>query len=169
MVLSMKNLINSIVAFVLLLAFLGFRYYQDFIIPETTELSVDLEKCIDGDTADFIIDGTTTRVRFLAIDTPETVKPNTEVQPYGKEASEMTCSLLSNANEITLEVEDGTEKDKYDRLLAWVWVDSKLVQLSLIENGFAEVKYLYDDYKYVNILQAAQKEAQNKKVGIWSK
>ena len=57
---------------------------------------VKLTKCTDGDTAHFMIDGQDTTVRFLAIDTPETKKPNTPVQPYGKEASRYTCLLYTS-------------------------------------------------------------------------
>lgn len=165
----MKKILNSILAILLMIIFLAYCFYKDFIVPNTTEKEATLSKCIDGDTAEMIINGNKERIRFLAIDTPESVDPNKPAEPYAKETASFTCNLLKNANEITLEIEENAKKDKYDRLLAWVWVDSNLVQMDLIENGLAEVKYLYDDYKYTDLLIDAQKEAKSKKIGIWNK
>lgn len=159
----MKKILNSILAILLMIIFLAYRFYKDFIIPNTTEKDATLSECIDGDTAEMIINGNKEKIRFIAIDTPE------RVEPYAKEAASLTCNLLKNANEITLEIEENANKDKYDRLQAWVWADSNLIQMDLIENGLAEVKYLYDDCKYTDLLKDAQKEAQTKKLGIWSK
>ncbi|MCR0293482.1 thermonuclease family protein [[Clostridium] innocuum] len=128
---------------------------------------VKLTKCTDGDTAHFMIDGQDTTVRFLAIDTPETIKPNTPVQPYGKEASQYTCDALNSAKEIRLEYEK-EKNDKYGRNLAWVFVDDKLLQEQLIQKGYAKVAYLYGDYKYTGRLQEAEKKAKAERLGIWS-
>lgn len=57
---------------------------------------VTLVKNVDGDTSDFLVNGKTKRVRYLLIDTPESVKPNTPIQPYGKEASDRTKEILTN-------------------------------------------------------------------------
>ena len=139
------------------------RKYQ----PLTSQEGVQLSKCTDGDTAHFMIDGKDKTVRFLAVDTPETKKPNTPVQPYGKEASNYTCSLLEDADEIRLEFED-EKTDKYGRYLAWIFVDDELLQEKLIQKGYAKVAYLYDDYKYTDKLQKAEKKAKAERIGIWS-
>ena len=55
---------------------------------------VIFDSCVDGDTAKFIIDGEVKSVRFLAIDTPETVHPTKDEEPYGKEARDFTCNSL---------------------------------------------------------------------------
>ncbi len=128
---------------------------------------VQFSKCTDGDTAHFMINGKDETVRFLAVDTPETVKSNTPVQPYGKEASDHTCSLLKNADTIHLEYEQ-EKTDKYGRLLAWVFVDDELLQLDLIEKGYAKVAYIYGDYKYTAELEKAEKKARKQKIGLWS-
>lgn len=131
--------------------------------------TVKLAKCVDGDTARFIIKNKEYSTRFLAIDTPETVKPNTPVQPFGKEASNYTCSKLKSAKKIVLEYDNNaTKEDKYGRRLAWIFVDGDLLQKELVSKGYAKVAYLYDDYKYTNILKKAEKNAKNKTLGIWS-
>ena len=71
------------------------QYINEHITLDSNQ--VTLSKCVDGDTAHFYINGKNVKVRFLAIDTPETVKPGTPVQPYGKEASEFTSNALKNA------------------------------------------------------------------------
>ena len=105
-------------------------------MPGTYTHIVKLSKDTDGDTADFILDNEIVTVRFLGIDTPETVHPQKEIEEFGKEASNFTKELLENAKTIKLEFEkEKPSEDKYHRLLAWVWVDNKLLQEELIING----------------------------------
>ena len=142
-------------------------------LTEPTEIKeeiVVLEACVDGDTAKF--KKSTSEVistRFLAVDTPETVHPTQGEEAYGKDASEYTCNLLTNAREIKLEYDKNSdEEDKYGRKLVWVFVDGVLLQESLISKGYAEVSYLYDNYKYTSLLQDTETVAKVNKVGIWS-
>lgn len=129
---------------------------------------VELIKCVDGDTATFSINGKRKKVRFLGIDTPESVHPYKEVEEYGSSASEYTCNLLKNANLLELSYENNLSKtDKYGRILAWVWADNELVQEKLVSIGYAKVKYVYAKYSKLDILYKAQKEAKEKKLGIW--
>ncbi len=129
---------------------------------------VQLEKCIDGDTAHFLVDGNDTTVRFLAIDTPETKHPTKGEEPFGQEASEYTCSVLQKATVIELEYDEGSDRaDKYGRKLAWVFVDGYLLQEQLVELGYAKVAYLYGNYKYTDRLISAQKRAKGSNLGIW--
>lgn len=131
-----------------------------------TRKTVQFSKCTDGDTAHFLMDGEDITVRFLAIDTPEYTK---EKEPYGKEASEYTCSAISNATQLELEYDDGSDtSDKYGRHLAWVYVDGRLLQKELVEEGLAEVAYLYGDYAYTDELYEAQEQAKDKGLNIWS-
>lgn len=130
---------------------------------------VQLSKCVDGDTFRVLLDDKEYTVRMLAIDTPESVKANTEIEYYGKESSEYTCKKLTNAKKIELEYDEKSDKfDKYDRLLAWVFVDNKLLQEKLVELGYAKVAYLYDDYKYTDNLKKKQELASAKSLGIWN-
>lgn len=142
------------------------------IIPinvSALEKTVTLVKCVDGDTAKFLIDNKEQSARFLAVDTPETKHPKKGVEKFGPEASEYTCDRLTNAKKIVLEYDDNsTKEDKYGRALVWVFVDGDLLQEELIKKGYAKVAYLYDDYKYTEKLKTAEKKAKSKEVGIWS-
>ena len=135
---------------------------------ETEKVEVKFIEGIDGDTAKFDINGEMIKVRFLAIDTPESVHPTKEVQAYGVEASNFTKEKLKNAKTIELEFDNNSDKtDKYGRYLAWVWVDGELLQDLLIKEGLAKVAYLYADYKYTSVLQESEKVSKEKKIGIW--
>ena len=130
---------------------------------------VTLSKCVDGDTAKFIINNKEETVRFLAVDTPETKHPTKGEEPYGKEASDYTCNRLKEGNKIELEYDDNSTKtDKYNRYLAWVFVDDNLLQAELVKNGLAEVAYLYGDYKYTDLLKDYEQTAISTKVGMHS-
>lgn len=127
---------------------------------------VKLEKCIDGDTASFIYKNEIYKFRFLAIDTPEST---TQIEEYGPEASEYTCSALKNASKIEIEFEDNSEiKDKYDRYLAYIFVDGELLQEKLLYNGLADLKYNKKNYKYSNRLENANNHAKDELIGIYS-
>lgn len=126
-------------------------------------------KCVDGDTIKVLIRNNEKTVRLLAVDTPESVHPKKSVEYYGKEASEYTCNTITNAKKIELEYDSNSDKeDKYGRLLAWVFVDDYLLQDLLIQNSYAEVAYLYGDYKYTSLLQDHQSIAEIKNEGIWN-
>lgn len=131
-------------------------------------LEVIFNGCIDGDTANILLDDEEIKIRFLAIDTPETKHPTKGEEPFGKAASEYTCSRLQNAKKIEIEYDSNSDKiDKYDRHLVWVWVDDYLLQDEIIKEGLAEVAYLYGDYKYTGTLEDHQSIAKVNKVGKW--
>lgn len=133
------------------------------------KIQVTLEKCVDGDTARFMYKKSNIKARFLAIDTPESVHPTKKVEPFGKEASKYTCDMLSNAKKIVLEYDINSDKtDKYDRHLVWVFVDDVLLQEELVSNGYAKIKYVYGDYKYLDELKREEQIAKGNRVGIWS-
>lgn len=121
---------------------------------------------VDGDTAKLSVKGKTYTFRFLAIDTPETVKPNTPPAFMGKKASNYTKSALAKAEKIEVQY-DGNRTDKYGRKLAWIFVDGQLLQDKLVKKGYARVYYVYGKYKYTNKLRASEKVAKRKKLGVW--
>ena len=128
--------------------------------------TVILDKCVDGDTAWFIYNNESSKFRFLAIDTPEST---TQIEEFGKEASSYTCDQLKKASKIEIEFDPNSDKqDKYDRYLAWIFVDGELLQEKIIENGYAEINYIYGDYKYLDDLKKTEQEAKEHKKGIYS-
>lgn len=131
--------------------------------------TVKFAACSDGDTFNAYLDGEKVRVRLLAVDAPETAKQDKEAEYYANEASEYTCKKIKNAKKIVLEYDPNSDKrDKYDRVLAWVFLDGELLQSDLVENGYAKVAYLYDDYKYADTLIKKQELASAKGIGVWN-
>lgn len=129
---------------------------------------VTFSKCVDGDTIKVKVKNKEATVRMLAVDTPESVHPKKEVEYYGKDASDYTCNLITNAKKIELEYDSNSDKyDKYERLLAWVFVDDYLLQDKLVRNGYAEVAYLYGNYKYTDLLKDHEVLAKQEHIGIW--
>ena len=134
-----------------------------------SKFKVKLEKCVDGDTAKFIIDNEVKTVRFLSIDTPEIKHGANDAEAYGEEAKEYTCNALKSAKSIKLQYDPKSDKtDKYDRILAWVFVDDELLQEKLIREGLAEIKYVKGDYLYTDNLKSLQMSAEASHKGIWS-
>ena len=135
---------------------------------EGKKYKVSLKRCVDGDTAVFIVNNKEEKFRFLAVDTPESVHPKKDVQVYAKEASKSTCDLLTNASSIYVEYDNNSDKkDKYGRNLAWIWVDDILLQELMISEGYARVAYIYGNYKYVDDLCSLQNLAIKSNKGIW--
>jgi len=130
---------------------------------------VKFNKCIDGDTIKVERNDEIITVRLLAVNTPEIKTDKKEGEYYSEEASTYTCNLIMNAKKIELEYDPKSDiTDKYDRTLAWVFIDGKLLEDLLVKNGYAEVKYVYDDYKYVDLLMESENIAKTNRLGIWN-
>ena len=145
--------------------------YEGFFqtISNYQRIPADFVRHVDGDTTVLKIEGKEQKVRFLLIDTPETVKPNTKVQPFGLEASKRTKELLSTAAEITFEYDQGDKKDRYGRALGYIFVDGTLLQKTLVREGLARVAYVKEpNTKYLLELEEAQEKVKNESLGIWS-
>ena len=129
-------------------------------------ITVTLDRCIDGDTARFFINGESISVRFLAIDAPEITGGQNE--PFGQESSDFACDRLTYANLLELEYEYGRRKtDRFDRHLAWIFVDGNLLQKELLERGYAHTAFLDGVNEYVHELKEIERRAQQEQVGIW--
>ena len=128
---------------------------------------VTLAHVTDGDTAAFAVGGVTYPTRFLAVNTPETSHPTEGTEPWGYAAKDFTRKLLENASQIVLELDPESDRfDRYNRLLAWVWVDGELLNYRLVEEGLAWVMYLYGDYRYNGILIAKESEVRKTRIRI---
>ncbi|MDZ5470407.1 thermonuclease family protein [Bacillus sp. 31A1R] len=125
---------------------------------------VKLDKCVDGDTANFKINGKVYKTRFLFIDTPEST---IQKEAFGKEAASYTCSKLKKAKKIVLETDGKDVYDKYDRLLAWVWIDGKLHQEMITKAGLVEGFYDYGTYKYESKIRSAMSYAKKNNKGMY--
>lgn len=139
-------------------------------LPSLTETPISssvsgtfkVTRVIDGDTIE-IENGE--KIRYIGIDTPETVDPRKQVQCFGIEASKKNKELVEG-KAVRLE-KDITDRDKYFRLLRYVWVDDLFVNLELVKQGFANSYSYPPDIKYQEEFLAAEKEAREAERGLW--
>ncbi|WP_084544127.1 thermonuclease family protein [Paenisporosarcina indica] len=133
----------------------------------TEQIPVTLVSTTDGDTIRIMHNGVNEPVRYLLIDTPETNHPRLGKQPFGEEAKERNRELV-NSGDLTIEFDVGEKRDKYGRLLAYVYVDGKSVQETLIREGLARVAYVFPpNTRHLTPYEEAQQQAKSKKLGFW--
>ncbi len=146
----------------------GQKYYAKKLPSIDPATKYIVQKVMDGDTFVVKIEKQFVTVRMLGIDTPETVDPRKPVQCFGKEASKKTKEILLK-HSVTLQT-DPTQglTDKYNRLLAYIFVDDLFLNEYLLKNGFAR-EYTYEKpyQKQVEFKDIA-KQAQQAKLGLWS-
>ncbi|WP_059040619.1 thermonuclease family protein [Paenibacillus rubinfantis] len=134
---------------------------------ESRFVEAEVVKVVDSDTIKIKFDGSEETVRMLLIDGPETVHPDKPEQPFGREASNFAKEMLTDKM-VRLEL-DVSDRDKYGRLLAYVWVGERMYNELILERGLARVAYVYPpNVKYVDRFREIQAEAQEKGLGIWS-
>ena len=153
----MKQRIAILVAILILLSVIyGYFHKTEYEIepsPFSEKYEAVFQYVHDGDTAVFYNETLgNVIVRFLAVDTPEIGEEGYD------EAKRFTDNTLEKASKILLELDPNSERlDAYDRLLAWVWVDGRLLQGQLIENHLARIAYIYHDYLYLDYLKKIEK------------
>ena len=137
--------------------------------PANGFIKAKFKSVVDGDTAFFDVNGINECVRFMVIDAPSYIKKE---EPFGKEATFYVNDLLENANEIYLEsdIANNLRDDTLsERLLAWVWVDGKLLNYLIVRNGYATNKYILNDkMKYLRYMKKAYNESIKEKLNIHS-
>jgi micrococcal nuclease len=127
-------------------------------------------RVVDGDTIEVSIDGRVYKVRYIGMDTPETVHPQKPVQWMGPEATAANRRLVEG-RDLYLE-KDVSETDKYGRLLRYVYVaaisgELIFVNVELVRQGYAQVSTYPPDVRYQDVLLAAQWEARAAGRGLW--
>jgi micrococcal nuclease len=133
--------------------------------PDT--IQVEVLRVVDGDTIEVSLDGTKEKIRFIGVDTPESVHPDAERNvPYGKIATAFTREKLDGQT-VGLEF-DVQERDQYGRVLAYVWLEDVMFNKLLLDEGHASVSTYPPNVKYVEVFTAAQKAAREAGLGQWS-
>lgn len=150
------------------------EYSSDLVLDKVT-----VKRVVDGDTiiATFA-DGKDQRVRFIGLNTPESVKADTEVEYFAIEASDYTTEKLTGK---TLYLEqDVSGTDQYGRVLAYLWLEkpvepvdeaeirSKMFNAIIILDGYANARTYQPDVKYQDYLNACEADARKAKKGLWA-
>jgi micrococcal nuclease len=135
--------------------------------PERDARRARVLRVVDGDTILVRLDGRRERVRYIGIDTPESVKPGTRVQCFGKAAAAANRRLVEG-REVRLEY-DAEPRDRYGRLLAYVYRDELLVNAELIRQGYAKPLEVEPNLAHAAQLRRLAASARRAHRGLWSR
>ena len=140
--------------------------------PAGHAASARVVRVIDGDTIEVSIDGQDEDVRYIGVDTPETVKPETPVQCYGPQASAENHRLVEGRT-VRL-VFDRERRDAYGRLLAYVYTrapgdgeKSRFVNAALVRHGYARTLTIAPNTAHASALRHLQARAGRAGRGLW--
>jgi micrococcal nuclease len=137
--------------------------------PSRTNLGrAQVLRVVDGDTIRVRLDGRTERVRYIGIDTPESVKPGTAVQCFAKRASAANAALVAGRN-VRL-VADVEQRDRYGRLLAYVYrePDGAFVNARLVRDGYARTLTIAPNVAHARELADLARAARRAHRGLWN-
>ena len=162
---------------VVITIFFGRGYSDKVVVPQVDAQippvgMYHVMKVVDGDTIDVSLTGKVAdveRVRLIGINTPETVDPRKAVQCFGHEASDETKKILTDKNVFLKSDATQTDRDKYGRLLRYVFLENNTnFNQFLIQEGYAhEYTYKYP-YQYQSEFKKAQVYAQENNKGLWA-
>ena len=133
--------------------------------PAGETVTVDVSRVVDGDTIEVYMGGGEEDVRYIGIDTPETVKEGTPVQCYGPEASERNHELV-DGQKVRL-VFDRERRDQYGRLLAYVFVGDDFINGDLVSGGYARTLEIEPNTSRADQLGELEQEAATAGRGLW--
>ncbi len=133
--------------------------------------SVDAKvtRVVDGDTVKVSVDGRTETVRYIGIDTPESVKPDEPVECYGEEAGKYNEGLVEG-KEVRLDF-DSERRDRFGRLLAYIYLHSspgKSINEVLVQRGYARTLTIEPNTRLGKRLDRLERRAREKGLGLWT-
>ena len=125
-------------------------------------------RVVDGDTILVSLGAREERVRYIGVDTPETVKPGAPVECFGKKASARNKELVAGRR-VRL-VRDAEERDRYGRLLAYVYRadDGVFVNAALVRDGYAEPLTIPPNVAHAGELASLARAARHAGRGLWN-
>ena len=160
----------GVLSLVLLLALAALQLWRPEFFQRAAPRALEagtyrVARVVDGDT--LVLADPPEHMRLIGADTPETVKPNWPVEPWGPEAAAFTKQFVAGGV-VRLEF-DGQPRDKYGRILAYVWVGDRMLNEELIRAGLARAEL---QYHYSSSMKArfrrAEAAARADRRGIWS-
>jgi micrococcal nuclease len=125
-------------------------------------------RIVDGDTVKVRIGDSTHTVRYIGVDTPESVKPNEPVQCFGRQASSFNSRLVAGRS---VRLEYGAERrDRYGRLLAYVYLQghSRSVNAELVARGYGRVLAIAPNTSHLRAYLRLERRARSRHLGLWA-
>lgn len=157
---STKLLILNTAALLPLLFFL-ITYAAEGLAWAEKPVFADVLRVNDGDSISVRLAGKKEKIRLIGIDAPEIRQ-----RPWGQMAKKHLMALIGRSS-VKIET-DIVKRDRYGRLLAYVWTaDGRFVNLEMLRDGYAVIYTFPPNVNHLDELRAAQAEAKGKKTGIW--
>ncbi len=132
----------------------------------TARIDATVVHVSDGDTITVQVGDRTEKVRILGADTPETVDPRKPVQCFGPEASAHTKARLPPGTRVQLET-DAEARDKYGRLLAYVYVGGERYDDELLRLGYARLLIIAPNGVHARAMLREELDARAARRGLW--
>jgi micrococcal nuclease len=133
--------------------------------PQPRSAAAYVLRAVDGDTIEVLLDGEHEDVRYIGIDTPETVKPDTPVQCFGPQAHRFNAHLVTHRR---LRLVFGVERrDVYGRLLAYVYLGDRFVNAELARRGLARTLTIPPNDRFAKRFERLQIAAARAGRGLW--
>ena len=131
------------------------------------ETNYEVRRIVDGDTVEIQYEGKVTSVQLIGVNAPETVHPDKPIEPYGEEATNFLRELLLDES-VYIRFEEN-ERDKYDRLLGYVYrtFDDLFINLEIIREGYGRVDTRHRPFKHEELFMAYQSRAKDIRKGLW--
>ncbi len=136
--------------------------------PSASSDTARVVRVVDGDTIRVALPSGEERVRYIGIDTPESVKPGSPVECFAKRSSAFNERLV--AGERVRLVRDVEERDRYGRLLAYVYRerDGLFVNAELVRRGYATVATFPPNVAHERDFKRLANRARLSARGLWS-
>ncbi len=122
-------------------------------------------RVVDGDTVHVRIGARVEKVRYIGVNTPEVHHPRKGEEPGGREATEVNRRLVEGKR-VHLEL-DVQSRDRYGRLLAYVWIGEQMINAELVRLGYAQVMTVPPNVRHQTLFLKLQRDAREAGRGLW--
>jgi micrococcal nuclease len=122
-------------------------------------------RVVDGDTIHVKIGDRVETVRYIGVNTPEVHHPRRGEEPGGREATAVNRQLVAG-KQVRLEL-DVQERDRYRRMLAYVWIGEVMINAELVRLGYAQVMTIPPNVRHQALFVKLQRDARDARRGLW--
>jgi micrococcal nuclease len=140
------------------------------LLTATSAFAASLEgpvvRVVDGDTIHVRVGDRLEKVRYIGVNTPEVHHPRKGEEPGGRAALDVNRTLVSGRR-VRLET-DVQSRDRYGRLLAYVWVGEVMVNAELLRRGYAQVMTIPPNVRHQALFVTLQRDAREAERGLWA-
>lgn len=151
----------------MLVALLGAACVLPFPPARSGHPQALVERVVDGDTVIVVVDGRRERLRYIGIDAPENAQNGRPGECFGREAAQRNEQLVGGRT-VGLE-KDVSERDRYGRLLRYVYVGDLMVNAELVRGGYARAVRYAPDLRHAGLLAELEREARAARRGLWGR